>query len=280
MRRALPALAALAAALAAGQAAGAQVLLRYRGPIGQVREYRLSLRAEGEQVSLGERRPVHVEAEFALREEVVATGPADSFVLRVSARALKAKDPTGTFGSGQRSRFPPVEVRLSPRGEILEARPVSPDLLGPAERAFAALMTTTAALPILPEGPVSPGDRWRSQQGKVAQEARLASVARRKSGEVATISSLASGQIALDEESGRLGLTTSLSGEESVSAELDLLMDAGVVITSKGEARVRTNGEMVLALPEGARRFPVASEMRISFHLRLVSIDGRPVAAG
>ena len=269
-------LAALAAVLLASPA-GAQVVLSYQGPTGRVVDYRLSLQASGEQTSLGERRPIAVQAEFELREEVVATGPAGSFLLHVQARALAVKDPTGTFATGERSRFPEVELLVTHRGEVLSSRIGTAGETGPFERAFASLMMAPG-LVVLPTGPAVVGEEWTWEEAGAFQRSRLLSVVDGAAGRVAKIATSARSPLRLEERSEALGVTAHLAGEETGASELELLLDTGTTLRHKGEAHLTTNGEISLQLSQGARRFPVSSKMRVRFDLRLVRVDGRPVA--
>lgn len=274
MAKALAVMVALTA-LALLSPTAAAVTLRYQAPVGRVAEYRLTLKARGNQVSLGERRPVRVDAEFELREEVVATGPADSFWLRLQARPMKVRDPSGTFAAGERSRFPETELQVSPQGQVLASQAVSGN--GPFDRAFSSLMMG-AGLVVLPTGPVTVGEAWRWEERGVSQESRLVSLIEQRAGPVARIATRARSPVRLQEGSQRLGVTTDLSGEQTEVSELELLAGSGVVRRHKGEVRLVTNGDIWLQLPGGRRRFPVSSEMRVTFDLRLVRMNGQLLA--
>jgi hypothetical protein len=254
--------------------ADGKVVLRYRGAPGQVAVYRLSLKAAGEQVSLGERRPINVEAEFELREQVVATGPAESFSLELTATPVKTKDPTGTFGKNEGSRAPKVQVTLTPRGEAA-ASPLAGNHIGPYQRAFAALMAEPSV--VLPEEAVAVGEVWQSRTAGTYRRSRLVAVRRSMLGLVARIDSTITGPVRLQEGSEGLGLNTSLSGNQTQRSTLQLLTDRGVVLRDKGVTTSHTSGEIALELRGGVRRFPVRSQMRIVFDLRLVTLDGMPV---
>ncbi len=144
LARALCALALVTSALAPATRAGS--LLRYGGHRGQVAVYRLSLSATGQQVSLGERRPVAVEAEFELREEITATGPAGAITARIVPVVISTRDSASAFGNGERSIFPTIEVTIDERGQVLATQPLSDEHVGPYQRAFASLMAAPGAV--------------------------------------------------------------------------------------------------------------------------------------
>lgn len=274
----------LAGLLAVAGAAGllspleaGEVTLRYRGEVGRVAEYRLSLKVTGEQVSLGERRPVRLEAELELREEIVASGP-EEMVVRAEARPLKVKEPNGRFGAASQGSWPEVMVRITGQGEMLESSlSESRAHAGPFERAFASLLARPL-LVVLPGQAVSPGARWQWEGKGARQTNRLLSVSGSNSGPVARIASSARAPVEVEEESAGLGVTTRVSGEETQVCQLDLLVEAGLAVRQKGEMSVRTAGEITLELPDGVRRFPVNSEMKASFDLRLVRVRRPRVA--
>jgi hypothetical protein len=58
-----------------------------------------------------------------------------------------------------------------------------------------------------------------------------------------------------------------------------LLLSRGVPVRHKGEMRVQTKSTVDLALPDGNETFAMSSNLRIAFDIRLISIDGRLVAA-
>ena len=274
MRNTIALLAALgAAALAVPAVAAEPVTLRYHPHLGQVAVYRLTLRAEGEQSSLGERRPVRLEAELELREQATATSPAQAFWLRTRARLLKAKDPSGVLAAAARNGPPEMDLHVTSRGEVLASRIPHQDSYGPLGRAFGSLMAQPGGLVVLPEGPVREGASWQWQQDRARQATRLVSFLNGPSGLIARLSSTCASPLSLAEESEGLGLSTRLSGTETQVSGLDILVDKGVVVHNKGQLLVTTNGEIALDLPEGVRRFPVSSRMRIAFDLRLVGME-------
>lgn len=273
-------LAALLATLAAvtillSSPARAELLLRYRGRSGQVAVYRLTLKATGEQVSLGEPRPINVEAELELREEVTATGPGDVMTVRITPRVIRSGDPAGTFGNGEDGRFPEVEVTTNSRGETLSARPLTDEHVGPYQRAFALLMAAPSV--VLPEDPVSLGDTWTWQSGGDWQKSRFAGAAKRGPGMVARIETTATAPVTVREESPGLGLSTTVSGSQTQRSVLELMTDTGVVLGNKGVVRISTKGHVVLDLEQGQKVFPIASGISVSYQLRLVRLDGKAI---
>jgi hypothetical protein len=277
-RRLLPALWLLTTVALFAEAAHASISLRYRGRVGQVATYRLLMKATGEQISLGERRPVSIEAEFELRQQVVATGPLDSFSSELTARPIRIKDPTGTFASNGRSRSLAVQLTITPRGEVLSTAPLSDNHVGPYERAFAAFLSLPGVL--LPAGSVSVGGAWESHAPQGGQRSRLTAIRRTPFGLVARIDATATAPVRLQEESQGLGLSTTVSGFETRRESLELLVDDGIVLSNKGESSLLAHGEITLDLPEGRRRFPISSQMRVVFELRLTRLDGKPIGGG
>jgi hypothetical protein len=268
----------LAALSLLANAADASISLHYRGRVGQVTVYRLRLRAAGEQISLGERRPVHIDAEFELRQQVVATAPADSFSTDITVSPVSIKDPTGTFDANGRTRSLAVRVAITPQGEVLSTVPLSDNHAGPYQRAFADLLSHPDVL--LPADPISVGDVWERRSPQGGQRSRLVATRQSPFGLVAHIETTATAPIRLREESQGLGLNTTVSGSEKRRESVELLVDKGVVLSSKGESSVLTRGEIILDLPDGRRRFPTSSQMRVVFELRLTRLDGKPVGGG
>ncbi len=277
-RRLLPALCLLLTVALLAEAAHARISLRYRGRVGQVATYRLLMKATGEQTSLGERRPVSIEAEFELRQQVVATGPLDSFRSELTARPISIKDPTGTFASNGRSRSLSVQLTTTPRGEVLSTSPLSSNHVGPYERAFADLLSLPDML--LPADPISIGSAWESNSPQGGQRSRLISTRQSPFGLVARIETTATAPLRLQEESQGLGLNTTVSGSEQRRETIEMLVDKGLVLSSNGESSLLTHGEITLDLAEGRRRFPISSQMRVVFELRLTRLDGKPVGGG
>jgi len=272
MRKMAAALAAAAALLVlpAGQASAA-ILLRYHGQVGQVARYRLSIEATGRQISLGERRPIHVKAELELRQEVINTGPVGTLTMRVNPRILALKDPTGVLVGGERSHLPEIHLQMTPLGEVVAAQASSDEHIGPFQRTFASFISA-AGLVVLPEQAIRVGESWQWEKGGMRQNSKLISIESGKMGLVARIATTATSAIGLAAFSENLGLETSLSGLAAGKHELVLLIDKGIAYCDKGVTFAATRGEISLALPSGVRKFPVASETRVQFDLRLIEI--------
>jgi len=303
MSHALTALIILATSLLAPPAPQG-LLLRYRPEVGQTAVYRVSMDMSGAQTLQDEPRTVNVRAEMEVTEKVMSLEPDGSFWLRVTGRAVRIHDPTGTFGAGQYGEWPAVEVRLSPLGVVMETRP-DPEAghLGPLQRAFAAAMSHPAPV-VLPTQAVKVGDRWQWEQDRAHQSNRLVSVTQ-AGGPIAHICGGAqlrcllasSGRepVRLDEASPALGLTTSVSGEVTQTCEVELLLPSGLAVAHTGEMRLKTEGESVLELPQeptetgsavngakGAspRTISLKSDLRVRLHLRLVALNGSAVPGG
>jgi hypothetical protein len=271
----------------AGVPTPAATRLAYHPPVGQVASYVAVFEVSGEQVSLDERRPVKVHAEVELREEVIAQEADGSSWLRVSGKLLKVRDASGTFGVGQHGDWPEVEVRVSPRGEVLEARPGSAegwpkassgsprDRPGPLQRAFADMLREPAAV-VLPEGPVAVGEAWRWEANGAWQSNRLLGISARRY-QIADILSFGREPISLEERSEALGVTTKVSGEQRQTCHVGLMLPQGLMATAKGEMQIRTRGETALKLAQREERFAVRSDLRVAFNVRLTRLDGQSV---
>jgi hypothetical protein len=246
--------------------------LSYRGEVGRVAEYQVTTRATGRQLSLGERRPVRVEAEYAVREEVVASEEDGSFHVQVTGRAVKVKDGTRAFGS-QRLDFPAILLYLSPRGEVLGSEAVS-EAVGVRAGAGAALLGQFLPV-VMPTGPVEAGQTWEWERDSAKQTNRLVEVR----GRAARIASTARAPVAFTERSSALGLTTAVAGTQTQTSTLDLDLDSGVVLHHKGNLALRTKTEVAMETAEGRRTFPLEMELRLAFESRLVRLDGQPVSA-
>ncbi len=252
--------------------------LRYWRPLGQVAEYRLLLEVSGEQISLGERRPVLMSAEMALTEEVIAHGPDGTMWLRVSARPVTIRGAGGTFASLWRGEWPHLQVRMTAQGNILDVSLATGESrAGALERSFIALMSQPSAV-VLPARRVAAGDEWEWEESDARQWARLVGIRDEGDERVARIVGESRSPLALAERSEALGLTTRLAGEILQQSELDLLVARGMVARHEGHTLVRTNSEVTLELPEGPRTFQMQSRLEIDFHLRLMRIDGNNVS--
>jgi len=285
---------ALAALLSQPPAAPSRVQLAYRSPVGQVATYLVVFEVNGEQVSLNERRPVSIRAEAELREQVIACEEDGSFWLRVSGKLLKAQDAGGTFGAGQHADWPDVEVHMSMLGETMEARPVvsrqragtAPPYsaerhAGPFQQAFADVLGQPVAV-VLPVGAIGVGEAWCWERNGAWQSNRLLGMSG-KPCQVAHIASSGREPIALEGRSEALGVTTKVTGEQRQTSEVRLLLPQGVTATATGQMRVQTRSETVLEVPASAgmtqeqQRFPMRSDLKIIFRIRLLALDGEPL---
>ena len=271
MRNRLTMLAALLLAATPALAAGT---LTYRGTVGQVAEYRVTTRAVGEQISLGQRRPINVETEYEVREEVLACGADGSLHLQVTGRAVQVKDATHAF-NGQRLDLPPLQVHVSARGEILSAGAATPGGAGMQANAAAALLAQSLPM-ILPPGPVEPGGLWQWERSGASQENRLVEIAG-EGPRIARITGTARAPIAFQERSEALGLTSDLTGTEAQTSTLDLSLDSGVTLRHKGILSLQTKTEVKMESSEGSRSFAIELRLRVDFDSRLVKLDGKPV---
>jgi len=250
-------------------------LLEYRRPLGQVAEYELRFRARGEQISLGERRPVYVDGAVAVTEEVVAHEPDGIVRLRVSGRLLEARDPTGAFSAGHARRWPELQLRVTPTGEVLETSiraPAGPD---PLPRAFGSLLGQPLPI-VLPQRPVEPGQQWRYAAGRALQTNRLLEITD-GADLIARIESESTAPLTLCEGSAALGLTFTLSGEQRQSSRLELPLRLGLPVRHEGRLLVRSQAQAELALPEGVETFEFTSDLTVDFEVRLVRLDGAPL---
>ncbi len=265
--------------LATAPAAAAEDL-RYLGTPGRVTDYRLTLCATGQQVSLGERRPVRVTAEYALREEVTAVEPDGSLRLRVTGKPIEVKDGTGAVG-GPRAGWPTWRLHISPRGEVLEMTTEG----GEAQASLAARAAASLAQPrpiILPAGPVEAGATWQSEAEGATQTGRLVSVTAGPS-PVARLAVTGRMPLKLHESSAPLGLDVDLTGSESEEGTVEFSVAEGRVLSHKGNAVLQTKTQVTLATPQGNRTFPMELALRVTFELRSVkssSGPARPAGAG
>lgn len=255
----------------------AGLALTYDRPLGQVALYRMSLDARGEQRSLGERLPVRWKAQFELVEEVVAKGIDGTLWLRLRARLLDVTDSAGTLAGGMPARWPVVQVRLTPRGELIDVSPAigEPDP-GPRERGLASLMMQPGAI-MLPDGRVQVGEEWSYESAGIRQTSRLLSISGPEGDEAARIATTGSSPLALDEASPALGLTTRLTGRLQQESQLDLLVARGLVERHTGKMHLETKSQAALDLPEGAAPFEMETDLEIAFDVQLLAIDGQPV---
>jgi len=265
----------VAAATAAPPPAGLE--LSYDRPLGQVARYHMSLDAQGEQRSLGERLPVRWKAQFELIEEVVAKGTDGTLWLRVQARLLDLTDAAGTLAGGMPARWPALQVRLSPRGELIDVSPATgePDP-GPRQRGLAALMVQPGPI-VLPDRGVQVGDEWEYEAGTTHQANRLLSITQVGRQKVARIAGSGSSPLALDQSSPALGLITRLTGHLQQQSRMDLLLGRGLAERHTGEMHLETKSEVALQLPDGPAPFEMESDLKVAFDVHLVAIDGQPV---
>lgn len=253
----------------------ARVSLRYGGPVGQVAEYRLTTKMTGHQVSLGQRRPIAAEAEWEVREEVLSRDPDGATTRRLTARLVAKKDPTGAFTGGP-SGLPVLEVRVSPTGEVLASAPEGAGTAGMLERALASLLARPVPV-MLPAAPAEIGVPWRWERDGASQENTLLAVDESACGGRARITSTGTAPLALAEQSEALGLGTRLTGSETQTSTLDLLLEAGVPLRHQGKSVVQSNAEVALESPAGSHTFSLALEATVAFDLRLLRLNGAPV---
>lgn len=267
------ALAAVLFSLALAPSPAAAEMLTYRGAVGRVAEYRVTVQATGQQTSLGESRPVRVEAEYAVREEVLSCDAEGNLQLQVTGRVVKVKDTTRAF-SNQRLDLPPVLLLVSPRGELLGAEALSGET-GMRERAAAELLPQFLPV-LLPTGPVEPGQTWEGESQGVKQTNRLLEV---KAGR-ARIASQVRAPLSFADTSGALGLSTTVTGRQTQTSTLELDLISGLALQHKGNLVLQAGTEVAMETPEGRRRFPLELELRVAFESRLVRLEGRPLASG
>lgn len=255
--------------------APASEILTYRGQVGRVTEYLVTTKATGYQVSLGERKPISVEAEYQVREEVLSCDPDGTFHLQVSGHTAKVKDPTHAFGNQQLDLMP-VQMQVSPNGEILRTSAVTPSgLTTMRENAVAALLAQS--LPVVtPSGPVAPGESWEWRSGDVVQTNRLVELVQEEV-RLARISGTARGPLALSERSEALGLTTNMTGMQTQTSTLDFDLGLGIPRRHKGNLALQTNTEVQMESAQGLRAFQIRMNLRVEFDSRLVRLDGRPL---
>jgi hypothetical protein len=264
----LAAVALPASPLAAG------VSLHYGGPAGQVAEYSLMTKMTGHQVSLGERRPIAAEAEWELREEVLSRDPDGTFTVRLTPRLVKIKDPTSAF-NGRLANPPPVQLRLSPTGEVLASAAEGEAATGMLERALASLLAQPLSV-VLPAEPAEIGVPWRWEKEGASQENTLLEVdeARQRARLVGT----ARTPLAVSERSEALGLETRLTGSQTQTSTLDLLLEAGLPLRHQGTSTLQSNTEVVLEPSAGPHTFSLELQATVVFDLRLLRLNGAPVA--
>jgi hypothetical protein len=251
--------------------------LRYARPLGQRADYRLTLEAGGQQISLDEKIPVHWRGEAEYTEEVIAATSEADYSLRVRGGLVAVEDATGSLAGGMMDHWPDLILRVTPRGELLDVSLATEGNASAArERAVAALAAHPVAI-VLPAGPADVGADWYWEQNGSRQLNRLLAVEESPEGRIAHIASTAYAPLRLNEQSQALGLRTHLEGTVSQESTMDLLLSSGVVARHKGEMHVQTTSTVDLALRDGGETFAMSSDLRIAFDARLLSIDGRPV---
>jgi hypothetical protein len=216
-----------------------------------------------------------MEAEYQVRQEVLSCDPDGSFHVQVTGHLVRTKDPTRTFGN-QRLDLSPVEMHVSPRGEVLRANAISRDgLTTIRENTTAALLAQS--LPVItPSGPVAPGASWEWRNGNAMQTNRLVQV-RDEGVRLARISGTARGPVALSERSEALGLTTSVTGTQTQTSVLDLDLALGIPWRHKGNLALNTKTQVQMESAEALHTFHMEMNLRVEFDSRLVRLDGRPV---
>ncbi len=258
-------------------AARAGFELRYDRPLGQVAEYRMVLDVRGEQTSLGERLPVRWRAELEIVEEVIAKGLDGTLWLRVQGRLLKVTDYTGNLAGGMPPNWPAVQVRMTPRGELLDVSAATGEqAAGPRARAFLSLLAQPEFV-ILPAHRVEPGDRWQADAGGARQVNQLVSLSETATGTIACISSSKSTDLAVREASPALGLETDLTGRSTDESELQLLVEKGLALSHSGEMDLRSKSTASLDLGGTTQVFDISANLRVAFEVQLLAVDGRPI---
>ncbi len=253
-------------------------ILRYRPSPGQTATFHVSVEAQGLQTFQGETRPVRFRAQLEVREETRRVEPDGSFWLLVTGRALHVEDPTGTFGSGDRARWPVVLMHVSPRGEVLETKPeTSGGRGGMFSRAFARAMLLPLPV-VLPERGVRVGDTWEWRRGGARQENHLTGITPGNP-LTARISSHGRAPLRLEEVSPRLGLTTTVTGRMEQRSEAELLLPSGLTSLQQGEIHLATRGRIALRLASETKSFPLAGDIRLRFSIKLTGLDGRPATS-
>jgi hypothetical protein len=259
---------ALAVASPRADARGVGVVLRYDRPLGQVTEYRLSLDARGEQVSLGERIPVRWHAEVVLREEVIARSAGGEHWLRVGGRMVEITDATGALAGGLMERWPEAQLRVTARGEVLDASAaVGEEVDDARHKAFFALLGHPTSV-VLPPGRAQVGDCWEWEADGARQSNCLASLGRENGDLLATIASEARLPIETQQSIDALGLKTHLTGEVEQTSVLKLPVAGGPVTRHTGQMRIHSTSRVRLALPGGEEQFEMTSDLTVDFDLR------------
>ncbi|MCA1726605.1 MAG: hypothetical protein LC722_02815, partial [Actinobacteria bacterium] len=146
------------ALLAATGCATDRVALRYRLEAGRILHYRLSLQADVRRTLSGEPGQQRLSAAFDTSQTVLELLP------QGRARARITLEPRSLTVDGREATPGPDQefvVVLSPDGSVIEVESSSgapPEVLAPVgiDRLLPRLR------PVLPTGPVSPGDHWGS----------------------------------------------------------------------------------------------------------------------
>ena len=253
------------ATVAYAEVAPATHSLAYRAIPGQTAVYRLTLRATGEQLSLGERRPVRFEAEYEVRERALSVEADGSFWLEASRRLLKVKDPAHLLNGNGEPTAP--RIRLTSRGEVLElASPAA--TAGLRERAAAALLGQPQ-LVVLPATPVAAGAAWEWAKEGATQTNRLLAA---RDG-VAEVTSRATRPVSLQDSSAALGLTTEVRGAVEQTSTLQLELATGRVRRQWGTMTLRTSTEIGLTAETGPRSFHAELRLRVTFDAKLLRVE-------
>ncbi len=263
MRRGFPYLVVVALLWVA--TARAATTLRYGGAVGQAAEYRLTATVNGQQTSLGERRPLHAEMEWELRQAVVSVEPDGTRVVEQTGRLLRLRDTTGALGA-KPEPLPRVRLRISPTGEVVPPAGGSGDTGGLQSRMLAALLAQPLPL-VLPSDPVDPGACWAWEKGRARQTNTLVRVA----DGAAELTSQSRAPIDVTERSEALGLSTQATGQVTETSTLELLLDPGLVRRHHGTATVDVTSDIELQLPEGPKQSRMELSAKVEFDLRLVS---------
>jgi len=248
--------------------------LTYHGTEGRVAEYRLTVTATGEQESLGVQRPINVELKYVLREQVQPTSAEGNYTVQLSGQVVSMKDKTSAFGS-QRFDLPPMNMQLSPRGEMLSSAFADAQKATLSTRAFTSLLAQPPQV-ILPEGPVEVGATWEWSKDGATQSNRLQEILESPR-RIARIATAEHTPVALHEASMPLGLHTEVAGQEDATGTMDFSPELGLALRHQGKSTVQADTKVTLEAADGTHSFSMHLNLRITFDLQLLRVDGTVV---